>query len=178
CTRPGPRARACRRKPVPSRPAPCRAGFRSGRAWQRGSRPPTRPAAVPIARRPPPHQAFGGRSFGRALALLAIEPERRSARMEEFASAVPTFCAYFPSAEWRSSSRPLLFCDWSRKVGTALECRLPAESRRVLIGRPEGRPRPGRVLKDAGAPSSFRTDSAAEAGLQPVRSPVAILNDL
>src|SRR5438876_7044146 len=44
------------------------------------------------------------------------------------------------------------------------------ESRRGLIGRPEGRPRPERVLKDAGAPPSFRTDPAAEAGLQPVRS--------
>src|SRR2546426_578596 len=47
------------------------------------------------------------------------------------------------------------------------------ESRRGLIGRPEGRPRPERVLKDAGAPPSFRTNPAAEAGLQPVRSPVA-----
>src|SRR5206468_12598749 len=42
-----------------------------------------------------------------------------------------------------------------------------------LIGRPEGRPRRERVLKDAGTPPSFRTDPAAEAGLQPVRSPVA-----
>ena len=42
-----------------------------------------------------------------------------------------------------------------------------------LIGRPEGRPRPGRVLKDAGALPSFRTAPAAEAGLEPVRSPVA-----
>src|SRR2546422_7312485 len=35
------------------------------------------------------------------------------------------------------------------------------------------RPRRERVLKDAGAPPSFRTDPTAEAGLQPVRSPVA-----
>src|SRR5437667_229314 len=42
-----------------------------------------------------------------------------------------------------------------------------------LIGRPEGRPRPERVLKDAGALPSFRTDPAAEAGLQPVRSAAA-----
>src|SRR5439155_3106600 len=34
----------------------------------------------------------------------------------------------------------------------------PEESRRELIGRPEGRPRPERVLKDARAPPSFRTD--------------------
>src|SRR5437868_13439610 len=49
----------------------------------------------------------------------------------------------------------------------------PEELRGGLIGRPEGRPRPERVLKEAGAPPSFRTDHAAEAGLQPVRSPVA-----
>src|SRR5438094_103104 len=51
----------------------------------------------------------------------------------------------------------------------------PEEARRGLGGRPEGRPRPERVLKDAGAPPSFRTDPAAGAGagLQPVRSPVA-----
>src|SRR5438034_870383 len=42
-----------------------------------------------------------------------------------------------------------------------------------LIGRAEGRPRPERVLKDAGALPSFRTAPAAEAGLQPVRSAAA-----
>src|SRR6266566_4901703 len=56
---------------------------------------------------------------------------------------------------------------------TASECQTPEECRRGLIGRPEGRPRRERVLKDAGASPSFRTDPAAEAGLQPVRSPVA-----
>ena len=49
----------------------------------------------------------------------------------------------------------------------------PEESRRGLIGRPEGRPRRKGVLKDAGAPLFFRTDSAVEAGLQPARSPIA-----
>src|SRR3989449_6755736 len=34
----------------------------------------------------------------------------------------------------------------------------PEESRRELIGRPEGRPRPERVLKDPGAPPSFRSE--------------------
>ena len=42
-----------------------------------------------------------------------------------------------------------------------------------MIGRPKGRPRRGCVLKDACARASFRTWPAAEAGLQPVQSPVA-----
>src|SRR5205823_13808900 len=66
--------------------------------------------------------------------------------------------------------------DRRRQARAALaQCRkTPEEYRRGLIGRPEGRPRPERVLKDAGAPPSFRTDPAAEAGLQPVRSPLPI----
>src|SRR5207247_2800254 len=54
----------------------------------------------------------------------------------------------------------------------------PEESRRGLIGRPEGRPRPERVLKDARAPSSFRTDPAAEAGFSPCDYRSQPVNDL
>src|SRR5439155_25529799 len=49
----------------------------------------------------------------------------------------------------------------------------PEESRRGLIGRPEGRARRERVLKDAAAPPSFKTDPAALGRVQPARSPVA-----
>src|SRR5205809_4015588 len=72
------------------------------------------------------------------------------------------------AAERRGMSSALVF---SHQGGE----RSAEDSRRGLIGRPEGRPRPERVLKDAGAPPSFRTDPAAEAGLQPVRSPVTTL---
>src|SRR5205809_6673068 len=75
------------------------------------------------------------------------------------------------AAERRGMSSALVF---SHQGGE----RSAEDSRRGLIGRPEGRPRPERVLKDAGAPPSFRTDPAAEAGLQPVRSPVPTPNDL
>src|SRR6266566_3110108 len=70
------------------------------------------------------------------------------------------------AAERRGMSSALVFAHQGGE-GSA------EESRRGLIGRPEGRPRPERVLKDAGAPPSFRRDRAAEAGPQPVPSPVA-----
>src|SRR2546430_12908135 len=48
----------------------------------------------------------------------------------------------------------------------------------VLIGRPEGRPRRGCVLEGRVCTSVLQDDRAAEAGLQPVRSPVATIDGL
>src|SRR5207245_7774850 len=45
----------------------------------------------------------------------------------------------------------------------------------VLIGRPEGPPRRGCVLEGRVCTSVLQDDRAAEAGLQPVRSPVATI---
>src|SRR5439155_13610948 len=61
------------------------------------------------------------------------------------------------AAERRGMSSALVF---SHQGGE----RSAEESRRGLIGPPEGRPRPKRVLKDAGAPPSFRRDRAAPWG--------------
>jgi len=47
-----------------------------------------------------------------------------------------------------------------------------------LIGRPEGRPRPERVLKDAGAPPpSFRTDPQPRPGFSPCDHPLQHSNE-
>src|SRR5207249_10316597 len=52
------------------------------------------------------------------------------------------------------------------------------DSRRGLSGRPEGRPRLKRVLKDAGAPPSFRTDLQPRPGFSPCDHPSQPLNDV
>ena len=47
-----------------------------------------------------------------------------------------------------------------------------------MSGRPEGRPRLKRVLKDAGAPPSFRTDLQPRPGFSPCDHPSQPLNDV